>query len=37
MNRIAKVNALWGMQVKIGEELYALMPSILDKALKGEL
>jgi type I restriction enzyme S subunit len=33
----AKVNALREMQVKGGEELSALMPSILDKAFKGEL
>ncbi|MBN8655375.1 MAG: hypothetical protein J0M11_06515 [Anaerolineae bacterium] len=33
----AKVNALWGLQVKGGEELSALMASVLDKAFKGEL
>ena len=39
---MVKVNALparfsgW-LQVKGGEELSALMPSILDKAFKGEL
>ena len=33
----AKVNALRGLQVKGGEELSALMASILDKAFKGEL
>lgn len=33
----AKVNALRELQVKGGEELSALMPSILDKAFKGEL
>jgi type I restriction enzyme S subunit len=33
----AKVNALRELQVKSGEELSALMPSILDKAFKGEL
>jgi type I restriction enzyme, S subunit len=33
----AKVNALRGVQVKGGEELSALMPSVLDKAFKGEL
>jgi len=34
---IAKVNALRELQVKGGEELSALMASILDKAFKGEL
>ena len=34
---MTKVNALREMQVKGGEELSALMPSILDKAFKGEL
>ena len=33
----AKVNALRELQVKGGEELSALMASILDKVLKGEL
>ncbi len=33
----AKVKALRGLQVKGGEELSALMASILDKAFKGEL
>ena len=33
----AKVNALRELQSASGEELYALMPSILDKAFKGEL
>jgi type I restriction enzyme S subunit len=33
----AKVNALRELQVKGGEELSALMASILDKAFKGEL
>jgi type I restriction enzyme, S subunit len=33
----AKVNALGELQVKGGEELSALMPSVLDKAFKGEL
>jgi type I restriction enzyme S subunit len=33
----AKLNALKELQVKGGEELSALMPSILDKAFKGEL
>ncbi len=32
-----KVNALWELQVKDGEELSALMPSVLDKAFKGGL
>ena len=32
-----KVNALRELQVKSGEELSALIPSILDKAFKGEL
>jgi len=33
----AKVNALRGLQVKGGEELSALMPSVLDRAFKGDL
>jgi type I restriction enzyme S subunit len=33
----AKVNALWALQSASGEELSALMPSVLDKAFKGEL
>ena len=33
----AKVNALKELQSASGEELSALMPSILDKAFKGEL
>ena len=33
----AKVNALRGLHVKGGEELSALMASVLDKAFKGEL
>ena len=33
----AKVDALRKLQLKSGEELSALMPSILDKAFKGEL
>ncbi|GJQ37563.1 MAG: hypothetical protein JETCAE01_35730 [Anaerolineaceae bacterium] len=33
----AKVNALRELQVKGGEELDALLPSVLDKAFKGEL
>jgi type I restriction enzyme S subunit len=32
-----KVNALRELQVKSGEELSALMPSVLDRAFKGEL
>ena len=35
--RQAKVNALRELQSRSGEELSALMPSILDKAFKGEL
>ena len=33
----AKVNALRELQVKSGEELSALLPSVLDRAFKGEL
>jgi type I restriction enzyme, S subunit len=33
----AKVNALRELQSASGEELSALMPSVLDKAIKGEL
>jgi type I restriction enzyme, S subunit len=33
----AKVNALWKLQAESGEGFSALMPSILDKAFKGEL
>ena len=33
----AKVNALRELQSASGEELSALMPSILDRAFKGEL
>jgi type I restriction enzyme, S subunit len=33
----AKVNALRTLQSASGEELSALLPSILDKAFKGEL
>jgi len=33
----AKVNALRGLQSKTQEELDALLPSVLDKAFKGEL
>ncbi len=32
-----KVNALRGLQSQTGEELDALLPSVLDKAFKGEL
>jgi hypothetical protein len=32
-----KVNALRELQVKGGEELSALMASVLDRAFKGEL
>ena len=32
-----KVNALWGLQSASGEELSALMASVLDRAFKGEL
>ena len=35
--RQAKVDALRGLQSAGGEELSALMASILDKAFKGEL
>jgi type I restriction enzyme, S subunit len=33
----AKVNALRELQAESGKELPALMPSVLDKAFKGEL
>jgi hypothetical protein len=33
----SKVNALQELQVKGGEELSALMASVLDRAFKGEL
>jgi hypothetical protein len=33
----AMVNALLEVQSASGEELSALMPSVLDKAFKGEL
>lgn len=33
----AKVNAFWELQLASGDELSALMPSVLDKAFKGEL
>lgn len=32
-----KVNALWELQSQTQEELDALLPSVLDKAFKGEL
>ena len=34
---LAKVNALRGLQSQSQEELDALLPSVLDKAFKGEL
>ena len=34
---MAKVNAVRELQSASGEELSVLMPSILDKAFKGEL
>jgi hypothetical protein len=34
---LAKVNALRELQSATGEELSALMPSVLDRAFKGEL
>ena len=33
----AKVNVLWELQSKTQEELDALLPSVLDRAFKGEL
>ncbi len=33
----AKINAVRELQAESGKELSALMPSILDKAFKGEL
>jgi len=33
----AKVNALRGLQSQSQEELDALLPSVLDRAFKGEL
>ena len=36
-SRMAKVNVLRESQVKTQEELDALLPSVLDKAFKGEL
>jgi len=35
--RLAKVNALRELQSATGEELEALLPSVLDKVFKGEL
>jgi hypothetical protein len=32
-----KVNALMGLQPASGDELSALMPSVLDRAFKGKL
>jgi hypothetical protein len=37
MNLFAKVNVLRELQSVSGEELSALMPSLLDKAFKGGL
>jgi hypothetical protein len=38
MNHLqAKVNVLRELQSQSGEELSALLPSVLDKAFKGEL
>ncbi len=34
---MAKVNALREVQSATGEELSALLPSVLDRAFKGEL
>jgi len=34
---VTKVNALRELQSASGEELSALMPSVLDKAFKGDL
>jgi len=34
---MAKVNALRELQSASGEELSALLPSLLDRAFKGEL
>ena len=34
---MAKVNALRELRSASGEELSALMPSVLDRAFKGEL
>ena len=37
MRFAAKVNALRELQSASGEELSALLPSVLDRAFKGEL
>lgn len=37
MNMILKVNALRELQSQRQEELDALLPSVLDRAFKGEL
>jgi len=37
MRLLTKVNALRELQTAGGEELSALLPSVLDKAFKGEL
>ena len=37
MKVFTKVNPLPRLQTASGDELYALMPSILDKAFQGEL
>jgi hypothetical protein len=37
MNVFTKVNALRELQSPTGEELSALLPSVLDRAFKGEL
>ena len=34
---LTKVNALWELQSASGEELSALMASVLDRVFKGEL
>ncbi len=34
---MARVNAMRELQSAAGEELSALLPSVLDKAFKGEL
>jgi len=36
-SRMMKVNVLWGLQSQSQEELDALLPSVLDRAFKGEL
>jgi hypothetical protein len=33
----AKINILWKLQAETQEELGALLPSVLDRAFKGEL